>query len=256
MPLRPTLRYTNKAEQYARYRWDYAPQATDYVIAQAPVTSDTCIADIGSGTGILTRHFTGLARRIYAVEPDAEMRAWAKQACAGVPSFVSVDGSAEHTTLPDSCLDMIIVGQAIHWFEPEATLREFRRILRPEGHLAVLWNGGMEATIGEAIAKLHAVGNGWDTSPAADRPPAPPMSYYFAAGMHQLSFAAARDETWDGFFGGLCSDSHAPDAIDPRCANLRAAARQTFTALSTDGILRTHYATELVFGVLNREKDV
>jgi SAM-dependent methyltransferase len=254
--LSPTLRYTNRAEQYARYRWDYAPQATAYVISHVPVTAGTCIADVGSGTGILTRHFTNLAQRVYAVEPDAEMRAWAEQSCPGTPSFISVSGSAEHTTLPDHCVDLIIVGQAIHWFDALPARREFQRILRPGGYLAVLWNGGMDAAIGQALQQVCTVENGWEMTPAANPPPPPPMSYYFGTGdLPQQSFPASREENWDEFFGGLCSAANAPDEANPLFADMRTAARRAFDALSTDGILNMHYSTELIFGHLNQEKD-
>jgi SAM-dependent methyltransferase len=254
--LSPNLRYTDRAATYARYRWDYAPQAIDVVLRCAQVGPASCLADIGSGTGILTRHFVDRAQRVYAVEPDAEMRAWAERAFTGIPSFKSISGSAEVTTLPDQCVDLIIVGQAIHWFDALPARREFQRILRPGGFLAILWNGGMDPAIGQALQQVCTVENGWDITPAANQPPAQPMSYYFSKeNLPQQSFPATRAETWDEFFGGLCSASNAPDEANPLFANLRASARRAFDALSTNGILNMHYSTELIFGHLNQEKD-
>ena len=252
----PNLRYTDRAATYARYRWDYAPQAIDVVLRCAQVGPASCLADIGSGTGILTRHFLDRAQRVYAVEPDAQMRAWAERAFAGIPAFTNVPGSAEATTLPDQCVDLIIVGQAIHWFDARPARREFQRILRPGGYLAILWNGGMDPAIGQALRQVCTAENGWDTTPAANRPTAQPMSYYFREdNLPQQSFPATRDENWDEFFGGLCSDSHATDEANPLFINLRASARRAFDALSTDGILNMHYSTELIFGHLNQETD-
>jgi SAM-dependent methyltransferase len=248
------LRYTDRAATYARYRWDYAPQAIDVVLQRSPRSCAPCLADVGSGTGILTQHFVDVAPQIYAVEPDAQMRAWSERAFADRPSFISVNGSAESTTLPDQCVDLIVVGQAIHWFDATRARQEFRRILKPNGYLAILWNGGMDPVIGQALTQVCTAENGWDITPAANRPPAQPMSYYFSENdLPQYSFPATRDETWEEFLGALCSDSHAPAEADRLFTNLRDAAWRVFDALSTGGILRLRYSTELVVGLLNRE---
>jgi ubiquinone/menaquinone biosynthesis C-methylase UbiE len=82
--------YSSKAEKYARYRWDYSPLAIQAVFDSAHITRASSIADIGAGTGILTRHFVGRAGRVWAIEPNAEMRQMAEK-CIGQPH-------AEHTT--------------------------------------------------------------------------------------------------------------------------------------------------------------
>ncbi|HEY3341242.1 MAG TPA: class I SAM-dependent methyltransferase, partial [Anaerolineae bacterium] len=242
----PSLRYTDRAAQYARYRWDYAPQAIDAIQLRTQLNPASHVADIGSGTGILTQHFVDRALRVYAVEPDEQMRVWAVRAFVDKPSFESVSGCAEATTLPDQCVDLIVVGQAIHWFEAARARQEFRRILKPDGYLAVAWNGGMDPLIGQALAKVCTPENGWDTTAAANRASAMPLSDYFNdSDLPQHSFAMTRDETWEEFFGALCSDSHATAETNPLFTKLHDAARRAFDAHSSGGILTLRYSTEL-----------
>lgn len=97
------------------------------------------IADIGSGTGILTREFIGRGFRTYAVEPNPDMRGAAESSIES-SLFVSIDGTAERTNLPSNSVDLITAAQAFHWFDREKAKREFKRILKPGGWIALLWN--------------------------------------------------------------------------------------------------------------------
>jgi 16S rRNA A1518/A1519 N6-dimethyltransferase RsmA/KsgA/DIM1 with predicted DNA glycosylase/AP lyase activity len=85
--------FSSKAEKYARYRWDYAQQAIHTILDKTQPTSDTLLLDVGAGTGILTRHFTGIAGRVLALEPNPEMRRLAARGMPAVPSaWVVGDG--------------------------------------------------------------------------------------------------------------------------------------------------------------------
>jgi SAM-dependent methyltransferase len=74
------------------------------------------------------------------VEPNSEMRAKAEELLSGYPGFVSIVGTAEETGLPDASVDLIVAGQAFHWFEAVVTRREFVRIARPGAVVALIWN--------------------------------------------------------------------------------------------------------------------
>jgi ubiquinone/menaquinone biosynthesis C-methylase UbiE len=113
--------FSSKAEKYARFRWDYAPLAVRTIFDIAHLSNESIVADIGAGTGILTKHFVGKVKLIYAIEPNLEMRRLAENQLGQFPSWRTIAGIAESTTLPDHCVDMITVAQAIHWFDPQQT---------------------------------------------------------------------------------------------------------------------------------------
>ena len=98
------------------------------------------IADIGSGTGISTQLLLSAGCEVYAVEPNREMREAAERILQGQAGFHSVDGTAEATTLPNQSVDLIVAAQAFHWFAPLPTRAEFDRILKPDGHVVLMWN--------------------------------------------------------------------------------------------------------------------
>ena len=104
------------------------------------LTAASVIADVGSGTGIMTRLFLENGNRVFAVEPNREMRQDAERNLASYAQYVSVDATAEETTLPAASADFVVAAQAFHWFDREQVRPEFVRILRPEGWVVLVWN--------------------------------------------------------------------------------------------------------------------
>ena len=132
----PTRRFSDRAEDYARYRPDYPAAAVTAILAGLAPPTELTIADIGAGTGILSRQLAERGARIVAVEPNASMR----EAATPHARITWQDGTAEATGLPFAAHDAVTVAQAFHWFHPTIALPEFHRALRPGGRLAVLWN--------------------------------------------------------------------------------------------------------------------
>ncbi|GAB5495796.1 MAG: class I SAM-dependent methyltransferase [Phycisphaerales bacterium] len=133
--LDPTSRFDNRAELYARYRPSYPREAIDWVLAGLSEPSQILAADIGAGTGIVSHLLAERGVQVHAVEPNEDMRAAAKSH----ELITWVRGTAEHTTLPDRCVDLATSCQAWHWFEPVASCAEVSRILKPGGRLALMW---------------------------------------------------------------------------------------------------------------------
>ncbi len=247
---RSITRFSTKADAYARYRWDYSPRAIACVVETACLSPASRVADIGSGTGIFTRHMADTAGTVYAVEPNAGMREQAEVLLAGHRAFVSINGCAEDTTLPDESVDVITVAQALHWFEPDETRREFRRILRPGGWLAVLWNRSTHQQLNEAFSELFTEANGWDTKPATNPTPGQAIRHFLNDDCLQRSFSVVEQETWEHFLGALRSDSHAPDECHPRYERFEQSARRVFDRFEKHGRLAVSFSTELRMGHL------
>src|SRR5580658_7790634 len=118
MGLDPTMRFSTRAEAYARYRPAYPREMIDLLERECGLTPASRIADIGSGTGLLARLFLDFGCEVTGIEPNPEMRAAGEKILAAEPRFRSVDGRAEATGLPDGSVDFVTAGQAFHWFEP------------------------------------------------------------------------------------------------------------------------------------------
>jgi SAM-dependent methyltransferase len=109
--------------------------------SECGLTRDSAVADIGSGTGNLSRPFLENGNRVFGVEPNAQMRAAGERLLAGHGErFVSVEGTAEETGLPDASAGFVVAGQAFHWFDRGRAREEFGRILRPGGWVVLAWN--------------------------------------------------------------------------------------------------------------------
>ncbi len=136
----PVDRFSDRAKEYAASRPDYPSALGEALKSFGGLTTESVVADIGSGTGISSRLLLGTGCRVIGVEPNAAMRAVSVSELADEPRFTAVYGSAESTTLPDASVDMVVAGQAFHWFDPVPTRDEFRRILRPGGTVGLFWN--------------------------------------------------------------------------------------------------------------------
>ncbi|MBW4614271.1 MAG: class I SAM-dependent methyltransferase [Desmonostoc vinosum HA7617-LM4] len=134
--LNPLNRFSNRAEDYVKYRPSYPAAVIDIILKDLPPTSQLLAADIGAGTGISSRLLAERGVNVIAIEPNAAMR----EAAAPHPLVEFRDGTAESIQIPDQSVDIVTCFQAFHWFNPEPTLLEFRRILKPLGRLAVVWN--------------------------------------------------------------------------------------------------------------------
>ena len=122
----PTGRFSQRADAYGRYRPGYPEGALDLLLAGLGDASELVAADVGAGTGIATRQLAARVARVFAIEPNAGMRAQAE-----TPATVEwLDGTGERTGLPDRSVDVAVAFQAFHWFHAERAIREFRRIAR------------------------------------------------------------------------------------------------------------------------------
>ena len=130
------LSFGAEAATYARHRPGYPPEAVRWVLAGAtrPVVD---VADVGAGTGALTRVLVGLGLRVTAYEPDPGMLDELGRRDPDVPRHVA---HAEHLPLADAAADAVTVAQAWHWFDKLAAGAEFVRVVRPGGVIGLLWN--------------------------------------------------------------------------------------------------------------------
>ncbi len=243
--MNPTGRFSNRVEFYVRYRPGY-PAAALHVLRDV-LRPDSIVADIGSGTGISSRWLLQRVSRVYGVEPNREMRER-----AGAPSgFVSVDGTAEATGLPDASVDVVVCATAFHWFRVEDARAEFRRILKPAGQVVLMWNirdvgaSPLQAGYEQAIADFAV-----DYRPDFDHNSETAVQQFFAGSPYQKE-SVPNDQIldWDGFLGRALSASYMPLPGASRYEEMRARLREVFDANAVNGQVRFAYRTILYWGL-------
>lgn len=135
-----TEKFTGKATIYERYRPEYPKEFIDYLFSELGFSKNTTIADIGSGTGILSKQLLEKGSRVMCVEPNENMRQIAERSLSTYSNFISIDGSAEDTKVEEKSVDYITVAQAFHWFDAEKFKLECQRIIKPKGKVVLVWN--------------------------------------------------------------------------------------------------------------------
>ena len=245
-------RFSSRVADYVRYRPGYPHEALTLLKSECGLRSGHAIADIGSGTGFLSELFLKNGNRVYGIEPNKEMRAAGEEYLAAYDSFASIDASAEATTLEDATIDFVTAGQAFHWFDPAATAREFRRILKPEGWVVVVWNDRqMDSAFATAYEDV-LVKYGTDYKVVREAyPEMAAMRQFFAGGsVEERSLPNAQILDWDGLAGRLRSSSYAPQEGQANYAPMMAALEELFRANQVDGRVKMEYATHVYYGRL------
>ncbi len=146
MPPDNTKRFSNRVQDYIKYRPHYPESLINLLEETGVLHKKSIIADIGSGTGISSLPFLENENSVYAVEPNKEMREAGEELLSSYANFTSLNGTAENTGLADHSVDLIFAGQAFHWFDRERAKIEFSRILKQEGHIVFVWNQRDDST--------------------------------------------------------------------------------------------------------------
>jgi SAM-dependent methyltransferase len=136
----PTKRFSDRAEDYAKYRPHYSPDVVAALRQTCGLQPQHVIADVGCGPGLLAEIFLDNGNRVIGVEPNHEMLLAGEKYLAKYANFRTLNGSAESTTLDSASVDFVIAGQAFHWFHPPETRIEFARILKAGGWAVLVWH--------------------------------------------------------------------------------------------------------------------
>ena len=264
--LNPLNRFSDRVEDYVKYRPNYPALAIDQILEGLAPPSQLIAADIGAGTGISTRQLAERGVNVIAIEPNAAMRDAGRNAISTDTTSKDAtstdatsteskylvewkDGTAQVTNLPDASVDLITCFQAFHWFDPEPTLLEFRRILKDSGRLAVIWNNrdrndeftAEYSRIIRAISKNHPAESRMKTSEALLVTP------HFV-NFREYTFAHKQDLNLTGLIGRATSSSYIPrkgEAYEQLVSNLQ----DLFQHFSKEqGYVSINYCTSVHIG--------
>lgn len=253
MSLDPTRRFSNRVADYVSARPSYPAAVLDLLADACGLGPGAIVADIGAGTGILTRLLLERGARVIAVEPNGPMRAAAEAVLGAEPGFASVDATAEATTLADRSVDLITASQAFHWFEPAATGREWRRILRSDGLVALIWNdrhssGTPFAEEYEQLLQTHGVNYAGVNYRRAGESEV--RAFFGANPVRRAAFPWVERFDRDKLRRRLLSASYAPVAGQPGHEAMLAALDALFARHAVDGVVDLHHDAVVFYGPL------
>ncbi|MDI1240636.1 MAG: class I SAM-dependent methyltransferase [bacterium] len=211
-------RFSNRVENYVKYRPSYPPEVLDVFRDEMGLTRASVIADVGSGTGISSKLFLENGNVVYGVEPNAKMRGAASGILAAFTDFYSIDGTSTKTNLFSASVDIVIAAQAFHWFDAEPTRNEFRRILKPRGWVALMWNERQLDTTPFLIEyeQLLLKYAGDYTNVRHDNINQTALEAFFEGDFHTATFANKQVLDFDGIKGRVSSSSYMPAESDSR----------------------------------------
>lgn len=246
-------RFSTRVADYVHYRPGYPSAVRDVLRAECGLKSGHVVADIGSGTGFLSELFLRNGNRVLGIEPNEAMRLAGEEYLASYDSFVSINGSAESTTLDDASVDFVTTGQAFHWFDQNAARREFTRILKPAGWVVVIWNERLtDATpfLRDYEALLRKFGT--DYAQVRERyPREEQMSNFFGPNSYATrTLPNFQEFDFDGLAGRLRSSSFIPAPDHPNYAPMIADLQRIFAEYNQDDRVRLEYSTRIYFGRL------
>ena len=142
-------RFNGIGDIYAKYRPSYPQTFIEYLYSDVGISKDSIIADIGSGTGILTKQLLEAGSKVMAVEPNDDMRIVAEADLKNFEKFISINATAENTKIYDNTIDFITVARAFHWFDQTIFKKECGRILKQNGKIIIVFDAP-DASVGIA----------------------------------------------------------------------------------------------------------
>ncbi len=248
-----TARFSDRVEDYIRYRPGYPPQVLELLRNECGLQPEHVIADIASGTGAFTRLLLENGNPVFAVEPNAAMREAGDQRLRSFDKLTSITGTAEETTLPAASVDFVTAAQAAHWFDRERARNEFVRILKHAGWCVLIWNERRtEATAFLRDYEQLLLTYGTDYNEVRhERTTAIIHEFFAPAPYREGTFDLRQQFDFDGAAGRLLSSSYAPLAGHPNHQPMMHELRRIFEVHAQQGIVEFEYNTRVFYGQLS-----
>lgn len=250
--LTPTQRFSSRVDNYVRFRPGYPTGVLDFLRRECGLNAESVVADIGSGTGKLTELVLQSGCCVVGVEPNQEMREAGERLLNSNTRFTSIAATAEATSLPGECFDLVVAGQAFHWFDHARSRTEFRRILKPGGWLILIWNDRMtdstpflvayEALLCEFATDYAQVNH---RNIDASR-----LRLFFGTDPVLVQCPNVQHFDFEALKGRLLSSSYAPEEGQPKHNTMLFELRRIFDAHQQNGKVSFVYDTLIYYGRL------
>lgn len=252
MTISSTARFSDRVENYIRYRPGYPTQVLDLLRAECGLQPSHIVADVASGTGMFTRLLLENGNSVFAVEPNAEMRESGVHQLESYKRLVSVAGTAEETTLRSASVDFVTAAQAAHWFDLPRARAEFVRILRPGGWCVLIWNERLTSStafLREYEQLLLTYGTDYEEV-RHEKTTAMIHEFFAPSPCEERVFSLRQQFDYDGAAGRLLSSSYAPLEGHPKYAPMMQQLQRIFHAHAVEGIVEFEYKTRVYYAHL------
>ena len=245
-------RFTTRVENYAKFRPAYPPMIIDLLKAHCGLTEASLVADVGSGTGILSEMLLRNGNTVFGVEPNAQMRSSAENLLGNYLQFKSVDGAAEATTLDSHSIDLVTAAQAFHWFDQTRARVEFARILKPKGWMALIWNERrLDSTPFLRDYEQLLLQYGTDYQKVRHENVTQQIADFFGPqGFRRESLENIQTFDFESLMGRVFSSSYTPEPGHPSFEPMIASLREVFEKHQQCGTIAFEYDTRVYYGQL------
>ncbi len=244
-----TKRFSDRVEDYIKYRPHYPVEIISFLKKKIGFDSEWKVADIGSGTGILSKLFLSNGNTVFGVEPNKEMRKAGEKELAEYKKFISIDGTAETTNLKDDSVELITAGQAFHWFDLPETKKEFARILSPGGTVALIWNSRKkDSTLFSKDYEQLLHDFGIDYKKVDHKNIDTNILDAFFGNYELKKFPNYQDLDLEGLKGRLLSSSYIPSKNHHTFNKMTERTEEIFRKSEKKGKVRIDYDTEVYYG--------
>ncbi len=245
-------RFSDRVENYVKYRPGYPKKMVKFICDKFGLNRHKKIADIGSGTGISSKLMLETGSTVFGVEPNDKMRQAAERYLAGYENFRSFRGTAEKTGIESQGVDVISAFQAFHWFDNPVSRKEFRRILRKDGCLILVWNERQLDSsnfLREYERLLVEFGTDYQKI-RHDRFTKESIEESFGRSFATRSFAHSQTLNFKGLKGRTLSASYAPNEGDKRFKEMQEKLAAIFSKNEEKGRIRIPYETNVFYGMI------
>lgn len=250
-------RFSDRVADYVRARPGYPEEVYSGLADAGALRPGAVIADIGAGTGLSAELFLRHGHQVIGVEPNAAMREAGRQQLARYgAAYLTQAGSAEASGLPAASIDLAVAAQAFHWFKPEAARLEFRRVLKPAGCVALIWNDRQTDTSPFLIDYenlLLAHGTDYREVNHRNIDAAKIAAFFGGARCQELVCRYVQHFDYEGLEARLLSSSYTPPAGDPRREPMLKTLCDLHARHAVNGQVAMVYDTRVYFGALMSE---
>lgn len=246
MPSDSTQRFSDRVNDYVKFRPGYPAEVLQVLITDFGLKTDHIVADVGSGTGISAEIFLRNGNTVFAIEPNTPMRLAAEKNLSQYPNFHSINGTAEQTGLSAGLADLIVAAQAFHWFDPETTKAEFRRILKENGCVAILFNDRKTTGSSFAVQYENLLNEfGTDYKEVKHRNIDEKKIGGFLGNFSSYRFPNTQVFDFNALLGRLKSSSYCPNEGQPRYIEMLEKLKDIFKLNQQNGLVSMEYTTQL-----------